>query len=192
MKLLAPRLRLLLASTTLAFALPFSLTAQTTPPPTVSTTPTTTSLRERPFATFDTASPAVRDAVAAATATAQTAAASLDEAIRLGIVQPAGIATSSTPVLPSSVAALPTAVQRAQAAIVAESRDTRSAALARREDALARLRRATTDAERQRIIEELRTLSSQRLDAQREDARLVRDRLRQLREFTTLNRPTGN
>lgn len=189
MKRPAPNCAPLSRALLLTLALPFSALAQTTPS---ATTATTTSFRERPFATFDTASPAVRDAVATATTTAQTAATSLDEAIRLGIVQPAGTATTAGPILPPSVEALPAAVQRANAAIVAESRATRSAELARREAALARLRQATTDAERQRIIEELRTSSSQRLDAQREDARLVRDRLRQLRELTTLNRPTGN
>lgn len=148
--------------------------------------------RDRPFTSFDTASPAVREAVSTATASATAAATSLDEAIRLGVVQPAGIGTASTPALPPSVTALPATVARANTAIVAESRTTRAPELTRREAALARLRQATTDEERQRIIQELRATSSQRLEAQREDARLVRDRLRQLRDVTTLNRPTGN
>lgn len=165
----------------------------TTGTPATGTPPTTTApARAQPFASFDTASPAVRDAVVAATASAQRAAPSLDEAIRTGVVQPAGIGTASTPALPPSVEAVAVAVAQANAAIVGESRSTRTPVLSPREATLARLRSAQTEPERQRLVEELRSASGQRLDAQREDARLVRDRLRQLRELTTLNRPVGN
>jgi hypothetical protein len=165
----------------------------TTGTPTTGTTPPATApVRAQPFASFDHASPAVRDAVAAATASAQLAAPSLTDAIRNGVFQPAGIGTASTQTLPPSVEAVSSAVTRANAAIVGESRSTRAPVLTPRAAALARLRQTQSEPERLRLIEELRTASGQRLDAQREDARLVRDRLRQLRELTTLNRPAGN
>jgi hypothetical protein len=186
----------LLTLTTTCVAVSPAQTVPPAPPATVfpppSVAPQLPATRDRPFATFDTASQSVREAVTAASATAATAVASLDEAIRLGIVQPAGAATVAGPALPPTVEALPAAVARANAAIVTESRTTRAPALAPREDAVQRLRQATTEAERQKIIDELRTGSGQRLEAQREDARTVRDRLRQLRELTTLNRPSGN
>jgi hypothetical protein len=177
---------------------PVSVVAQSAPPsPTSTPTPvtTTSAVRAQPFTSFDSASPAVRDAVTTATASRQTAVASLEEAIRLGIVTPATIATSATSVmstLPPSVEAHPAAVTRASNAILAESRATRATVLTPREAAITRLRQAQTEQERQRLVEELRVSSSQRLEAQREDARLVRDRIRQLRDLTTINRPSGN
>ncbi len=171
---------------------PTNTVPTSTVPPTGTPSPSTAPVRAQPFTSFDHASPAVRDAVAAATASAQRAAPSLDDAIRNGLVQPAAVGIASTTALPPSIEAVATAVTRANAAIVSDSRTTRTPVLTPREAALARLRQAQTDPERQRLIEELRTTSGQRLDAQREDARLVRDRLRQLRELTTLNRPAGN
>ncbi len=171
---------------------PTNTVPTSTVPPTGTPSPSTAPVRAQPFTSFDHASPAVRDAVAAATASAERAAPSLDDAIRNGLVQPAAVGIASTTALPPSIEAVATAVTRANAAIVSDSRTTRTHVLTPREAALARLRQAQTDPERQRLIEELRTTSGQRLDAQREDARLVRDRLRQLRELTTLNRPAGN
>ena len=202
-----PRARFLLSFVG-AFVVPLSLFAQTTsttttavvaPTPTNTTTTApstaTNAVRAQPFTSFDTASPAVRDAVATATASRQTAVTSLEEAIRLGIVTPATVTTSATlatSTLPPSVEAHPVAVTRASNAILAESRATRAPVLTPREAAITRLRQAQTEQERQRLVEELRVNSSQRLEAQREDARLVRDRVRQLRDLTTINRPSGN
>lgn len=191
----------LLASAFATLAFPLLLAAQSTtttqttaaaPAPLTTSSAPTSAQRDQPFTSFDTASPTVREAVTSATTAAATASASLDEALRLGVVRPATLATSSTPQLPPSVQALPGVVTRAHNAILAESRATRAAALTPRESAITRLRQAQTDAERQRLIEELRVSSTQRLEAQREDARLVRDRIRQLRDQTTINRPSGN
>ncbi len=124
------------------------------------------------FTSFDNASPAVVDAVAKAAALAAT--------VRNG--------NPSTSTLPVPLA---DAVAQASAAIVQEGRVVRSTVLADRQAALTRLRLAQTEAERQRIVQQLRDLSGQRLEEQREASRLVRDRLRELRVLTTLTPPGG-
>ena len=124
------------------------------------------------FSSFDDASPAVVSAVAQAQAVA--------ESIRDGTT----IATA-TPVLARAVA-------QAGAAIVQDGRVARTDVLAERQAALTRLRLAQTEQERRRLIDELRARSGQRMEEQREVARLVRDRLRELRDTTTLTKPDGN
>lgn len=139
-----------------------------------STEPSTTPAQaEQRFGSFENASPAVVDAVAAARAVADT--------LRKG--DPAGLATAST---------LTEAVSRANAAIVQEGRQARSSILSERQAALMRLRLAQTEAERLRIVEELRLQAGRRMEEQREAARLVRDRLRELRATTAIGTPGGN
>lgn len=124
------------------------------------------------FSSFDSASPAVVTSVAQAQAVAKS--------IRDGV----GVATE-TPVLARAVA-------QAGAAIVQDGRVARTDVLAERQAALTRLRLAQTEQERRRLIDELRARSGQRMEEQREVARLVRDRLRELRDTTTLTKPDGN
>lgn len=125
------------------------------------------------FSSFENASQTVVDAVGAAQA--------LADSVRRG--EPSAAVTPE---------ALSVAVSRAGAAIVQEGRMARSALLAERQAALTRLRLAQTDEERQRIVEELRLQAGRRMDEQREAARLVRDRLRELRASTALTSPGGN
>jgi len=136
----------------------------TTPPKRAADTPR--------FSSFENASPAVVTAVTQAQAVA--------ESIRDGV----SIATA-TPVLARAVA-------QAGAAIVQEGRVARTDVLAERQAALTRLRLAQTEQERRRLIDELRARSGQRMEEQREVARLVRDRLRELRDTTALTKPDGN
>lgn len=84
------------------------------------------------------------------------------------------------------------AVAQASAAIVQDGRVARSNILAERQASLTRLRLAQTEAERSRLVTELRGQLGQRMEEQREVARLVRDRLRELRATTTIVRPAGN
>lgn len=125
------------------------------------------------FSSFDGASSAVLSAVANAQAIATQ--------IRNGPV------ASSIP-----QAGLAQAVAQASAAIVQDGRIARSNLLAERQAALTRLRLAATEADRLRLISELRGQLGQRMEEQREVARLVRDRLRELRATTTITRPAGN
>ncbi len=125
------------------------------------------------FADLDQASPAVRDAVRQA----QQAAASARTVI--------GPATTS------GEAGVARAVAQASAAIVQESRIARTDLLAERQAALVRLRLAQSASERARLVTELRTRTGQRLEEQRETARLVRDRLRELRDTTALTPKPG-
>jgi hypothetical protein len=123
--------------------------------------------------TFRDASPAVQTSVVNAITEADAA-----RAANIGLASP-------TPRPPP----LTTAVTVANNAIVAESVTTRSAALTQRQATLTRLRLAASEVERQRLIDDLRVQSGQRLEEQREAARLVRDRLRTLRDLTTVTRP---
>lgn len=116
-------------------------------------------------------------APATVAAPAQTVTAVADS-VRQGIVYPTGTQPS-----------LPAAVATAQAAIVREGQVARAGALANRQSGLLRLRLAQTEAERLKLIEDLRVQSGERLDGQRETARLVRDRIRQVRDNATLTRP---
>lgn len=84
------------------------------------------------------------------------------------------------------------AVSTAAAAIVQDGRVARADVLAERQAALTRLRLAQTHQDRRRLVEELRTQVGQRMEEQRELARLVRDRLRELRDTTIITpRPGG-
>jgi hypothetical protein len=175
-----------------AFALVSTALPQTAPDPAtpVATSPTTSSTlstaaptpTDRPrgaeatsFTTFEGASPAVRTAVANAQAVAQT--------IRSGTSS-----ASSSIVSPD----LSRAVAQASAAIVQEGRVARSEILAQRQASLTRLRLAQSEADRQRLIDELRVQNGQRMEQQREVARQVRDRLRELRATTTIAPRPGN
>lgn len=150
-----------------ATATPVAAASATTPTP---STPTVSEVR---FTDLQTASSTVQIAVANAQAVA--------EAVR---TNPITLAT------PDPIVAR--AVAQAGAAIVQEGRVARSDVLAERQAALTRLRLAQTEAERTRLIEDLRTQSGRRLEEQRESARLVRDRLRELRDTTMLApRPGG-
>lgn len=125
------------------------------------------------FTTFDNASPAVRDAVQ----NAQQAAANARNSIAPASTNPeAGVAR---------------AVSQASAAIVQEGRVARAELLAERQAALVRLRLAQSAAERARLVTELRSRTGQRMEEQRETARLVRDRLRELRDTTALTPKPG-
>jgi hypothetical protein len=158
-----------------AFAFPICAAAQTTAPPASPTASASTppAPPAKAAATggsaFDNAPPAVVTAVQNAQAIANT--------IRTGV----GVSTTQ----PN----LARAVSQASAAIVQDGRNTRADLLAERQAALARLRAAQTAQERERLIGELRTAAGQRMDEQREVARLVRDRLRELRDTTSLTRP---
>lgn len=171
-----PKLRLILVLIS-ALAGSALVRAQTNPPP-PQVTPTTPST---PVASPVTQSTAFAAASAAVTATVQQAT-SIADGIRQGVI------TSTVP----AHAELATAVTTANNAIVAEDKTTRSTALSQRQATLIRLRTAASEAERQHLIEDLRVQSGQRLEEQREAARLVRDRLRVLRDLTTTTRPAGN
>jgi hypothetical protein len=172
-------LRLALPAVTL-LTLAQIVCAQTTPPTTEPGRPQTpvgpvgsdTSVAIPP--TFRDASPAVQTSVVNAIGTA--------DAVRAASI---GVATTPVP-RPTT---LTTAVTTANNAIVAESATTRATALTQRQASLARLRVAASEAERQRLVDDLRVQSGQRLEEQREAARLVRDRIRVLRDLTTVNRP---
>ncbi len=162
-----------------ALALPWLATAQTSPtapqtPQTITGPAGTAGSPAQPprFADFANATPAV-----AAPAQIVT---SLAEAIRLGLVNPS-----------SSTIPLPVAVAQANAAIVRDGQTARAEALASRQATLTRLRFAQTETERQKLVEDLRLQSGERLEEQRETARLVRDRLRQVRDNATLTRPAA-
>lgn len=192
-----PRLALVLLG---AFALPLlghaqstaplppTNTSPTTQPPTANTSnpPSSTAPRITATTALQTASQPVQTAVSAVASQAAVVVGSIDDAIRLGIATPARPIGSPAP---ASVSALATAATNANNAIVAEDRQTRAETLDRRESSVARLRAAQTDADRRRVIEELRERSGERLDEQRESARLVRDRLRALRDIATTIRP---
>jgi hypothetical protein len=153
-----------------AFAVPVISAAQTAAPPVASTPPAPPAKAAATGGSaFDNAPPAVVTAVQNAQAIANT--------IRTGV----GVSTTQ----PN----LARAVSQASAAIVQDGRATRADLLAERQAALARLRAAQTAQERERLIGELRTAAGQRMDEQREVARLVRDRLRELRDITSLTRP---
>lgn len=122
------------------------------------------------FTNFEGASQAVIDAVRNAQAAADTAKANL----------------STSTAIPPNVSR---AVAQASTAIVQEGRTARADLLAERAAAIARLRATQGTADRERIISELRTQTGQRMDEQREAARLVRDRLRELRDTTSLTKP---
>ncbi len=122
------------------------------------------------FTNFEGASPAVIDAVRQAQVAAETARASL----------------STANAIPPNVSR---AVAQASTAIVQEGRTARADLLAERAAAIARLRATQGTAERERIVSELRTQTGLRMDEQRETARLVRDRLRELRDTTSLTKP---
>lgn len=161
-----------------ACVLPLFATAQTTPAvpavpqtPAVPSGPTGSAAQPPRFADLTKAAPAV-----AAPAQAVT---SLADSLRQGIVNPAG---TTTP--------LNVAVAQANTAIVRDGQAVRAEALAGRQRTLTRLRLAQTEADRQKLIVDLRLQSGERLDDQREIARLVRDRLRQVRDDATLTRPS--
>ncbi|MES2695584.1 MAG: hypothetical protein V4773_19060 [Verrucomicrobiota bacterium] len=147
-------------------------TEPATPVPPAPPAPPPTAAAGR-FTTFDGASPTVLDAVR----NAQGVATSIRS----------GLATASP-----DDPALTRAVSQASAAIVQEGRAARTDLLAGRQSALTRLRAAQTATERERLISDLRTQTGQRLDEQREAARLVRDRLRELRDTTAITRPGGS
>ncbi len=166
-----------------ACVLPLFATAQTTPAvPAVPQTPQTpagpagsttspgTPATIARFSDLTKAAPAV-----AAPAQAVT---SLAESLRQGILTPAG---TTTP--------LGVAVAQANTAIIRDGQAVRAEALSVRQRSLTRLRLAQTEAERQKLIADLRLQSGERLEDQRETARLVRDRLRQVRDDATLTRP---
>lgn len=132
--------------------------------------PTTQATR---FTTFEGASPAVLDAVHNAQAVANTAR------------------TSIGPAMTGGETAVARAVGAASGAIVQESRTARADVLAERQAALTRLRLAQSAPERERLVTELRTQTGQRMEEQRETARLVRDRLRELRDSTALTPKPG-
>jgi hypothetical protein len=162
-----------------ACALPLFATAQTTPAvPSTPQTPTGpvgaagAAAQPTRFSDLTKAPPSV-----AAPAQAVT---SLAESLRQGIVNPAGTTT------PLSVA-----VAQANTAIIRDGQAVRADALAGRQRTLTRLRLAQTEADRQKLIVDLRLQSGERLDDQRETARLVRDRLRQVRDDATLTRPVS-
>lgn len=155
------------ASTTAPAPSPTTTTTATTSP-----TPTTAPAR---FTTFDGASPEVLTAVR----NAQEAA----NAARINGVGPSGASVTDTTVS--------RAVAQASAAITQEGRVARADLLAERQAALTRLRLAQTAAERERLVADLRTQTGQRMDEQRETARLVRDRLRELRDSTALTPKPG-
>ncbi|HEY1111301.1 MAG TPA: hypothetical protein VGE76_21785 [Opitutaceae bacterium] len=151
--------------------------AQTAPAPERAAAPTPTAapvasetLSAGRFSNFDGASQAVIDAVRNAQSAADAAKANL---------------TTSTAIPPN----VSRAVAQASTAIVQEGRTARADLLAERAAAIARLRATQGPAERERIISELRTQTGQRMDEQREAARLVRDRLRELRDTTSLTKP---
>lgn len=139
------------------------------PAPAAAPVPTETVEAGR-FTTFEGASQAVIDAVRNAQGAADAAKANL--------------ATSTA--IPANVSR---AVAQASTAIVQEGRTARADLLAERAAAIARLRAAQSTTDRERIISELRTQTGQRMDEQREAARLVRDRLRELRDTTSLTKP---
>lgn len=157
-----------------ALALPWFASAQTAPqtPQTPAGPAGTTGSPAQPprFADFANATPAVAGPAQIVT--------SLAEAIRLGLVGPA---STTTP--------LPVAVAQANTAIVRDGQAVRAEALASRQATLTRLRLAQTETERQKLLEDLRIQSGERLEEQRETARLVRDRLRQVRDNAALTRP---
>lgn len=179
-------LRSLLAVCT-GLATPLALVAQTqtvVPPVTpVVTVPPATPTPAAPPRFADLTGPATPAAVAGP---AQTVT-SLAEAIRLGLVTPANPSSSS--LLPT--APLTQAVTQASTAIVREGQAIRATSLAGRQSAVTRLRLAQTEAERLKLLADLRLQAGDRLDEQREVARLVRDRLRQVRDNATLNRPAA-
>lgn len=139
------------------------------PSPTAAPVPTETVEAGR-FTTFEGASQTVLDAVRNAQQAADAAKANL------------AAATTIPPQVSRAVA-------QASTAIVQEGRTARADLLAERAAAIARLRAAQGPADRERIISELRTQTGQRMDEQREAARLVRDRLRELRDTTSLTKP---
>jgi hypothetical protein len=157
-------------------------TAQTTPA--VPAVPQTPAVPTAPAGTASAAAqpPRFADLTKAAPAVAAPAQAvtSLADSLRQGIVNPAGTTT------PLSVA-----VAQANTAIVRDGQALRAEALAGRQRTLTRLRLAQTEADRQKLIVDLRLQSGERLDDQRETARLVRDRLRQVRDDATLTRPVS-
>lgn len=122
------------------------------------------------FTTFEGASQTVIDAVRNAQSAADAAKANL----------------STSTAIPPNVSR---AVAQASTAIVQEGRAARADLLAERSAALARLRAAQSTTDRERIISDLRTQTGQRMEEQREAARLVRDRLRELRDTTSLTKP---
>jgi hypothetical protein len=169
-----------------ACALPLFATAQTTPAvPAVPQTPQTpagpagsttspgTPATIARFSDLTKAAPAVAGP-------AQTVT-SLADSIRLGILTLPSTATGANP--------LTSAVAQANTAIIRDGQAVRAEALSGRQRTLTRLRLAQTEAERQKLIADLRLQSGERLDDQRETARLVRDRLRQVRDDATLTRP---
>jgi hypothetical protein len=171
-----PISRLRLASVAVgAFALSAAAqTAAPTPAPTATTQSTTSPATPAPTtvavsSAFESAPASVTVPVANAQALAGT--------IRAGL----GVSTTEP--------ALARAVSQATTAIVQDGRAVRANLLAERQAALARLRAAQTQPERERLIGELRSAAGQRMDEQREVARLVRDRLRELRDTTSLTRP---
>lgn len=102
-----------------------------------------------------------------------------------------GLATGiSNAAIPSP--SLAQAVAQASSVIVQDGRIARANVLAERQSTLLRLRLAQSQPERQRLIDDLRSQAGQRMDEQRETARLVRDRLRELRDSTSLTRPGGS
>jgi hypothetical protein len=166
---------------TCATLIPF-LSAQTTTrppadaspqssPPTAAPAPTTPTTEATRFSTFEGASPAVLDAVRHAQAVATIAR--------------AGLSTATTD------PGIARAVAQAGAAIVQEGRVARSDLLAQRQAALTRLRLASSTPEREKLVSDLRTQTGQRMDDQREAARLVRDRLRELRDTTSVTPKPG-
>jgi hypothetical protein len=167
-------MKTLLRLALLGSALVTAAAAQTAGSPSTPATvvgPPTDEQRAR-FADFTKAPPAVQAPVA--------------QAQDVATILRSGVATAS-PGDPT----LARAVATAGVAIVQEGRVARTEVLAERQATLTRLRLAQTETERTRLIEDLRAQTGRRLEEQRETARLVRDRLRQLRDNTTLNRPSG-
>jgi hypothetical protein len=165
---LAPRL----AAQDATPAVPPATPPGATPP--AATNPTRPAVAATPrFTTFDLASPAVQTAVQ----NAQQAAASARQSIG--------------PAVANSETGVARAVSQASAAIVQEGRVARAELLAERQAALVRLRLAQSAAERVRLVSDLRARTGLRLEEQRETARLVRDRLRELRDTTALTPKPG-
>lgn len=145
--------------------------AQTVPSVPQATTPPPVPEQAARFADLYSASSAVAGPAQVVT--------SLADAIRQGLLTPA-----------STTVPLPSAVASASTAVVREGQAARAEVLSERQAALTRLRFTQNEADRQRLIENLRLQSGERMDDQRESARLVRDRLRQLRDNAMLTRAT--
>lgn len=173
-----------------ALSLPLLASAQTTPqtpqtpagPAGSSTSPgTVATVTPARFADLTTVPPPVAS-------TAQIVG-NLAEGIRLGIITLPTTNPGASSTTPAPVSPLTTAVTQANTAIIREGQSVRANALASRQASLTRLRLAQSETERLKLLEDLRLQSGERLEDQREAARLVRDRLRQVRDNAVITRP---